>query len=194
MIGRTEGRISDCDKEGQRHRAQKFMAATVMPATARPLSVRSPPRHQSTVPAGTGQEQALNIFPPAVPESLIVRIGRSLTATDAGRKMKIGEEGWPVQFVRRKDVWLLIDENAPEQACVIATLRDEIELLALREFCQFYLQGRVPEHFPIRHGSADYTVTPLGAPGEKLALVIRGDGYSSSVATEFRMAGQSDDT
>jgi hypothetical protein len=94
-----------------------------------------------------------------------------------------------VQFVQRKDVWLLIDETAPEDACVIATLRDEVELLALREFCLFYLRGRVPEHFPIRHGVADYTVTPLGAPGEKLSLIICGEGYASTVATEFAMPG-----
>lgn len=99
-----------------------------------------------------------------------------------------------MQFVQRDGVWLLIDETAPADACVIATLRSEVEVLALREFCQCFLQAPdgVPEHFSIRHRGADYTVTPLGAPGEKLALVIRGDGYSSTVATEFAMPDPGD--
>ncbi len=97
-----------------------------------------------------------------------------------------------MKFVQREGDWQLIDENAPADACVIATLRSEVEVVALGEFCKFYLQSpdRVPEHFTVRHKGAEYTVTPLGAPGEKLALVIRGEGYSSTVATQFAMSGR----
>jgi hypothetical protein len=94
-----------------------------------------------------------------------------------------------MRLVQRGDVWLLIDEAAPESACVIAVMRDEVEVLALHEFCRAYLQrpGGVPERFTVRCGDAEYTVTPLGTPGEKLSLVIRGEGYSSTLGTEFRM-------
>lgn len=119
--------------------------------------------------------------------ALTVPDGRSLTARQAGRRMdNLGRS--LMKFVQGDSVWQLIDEAAPAGANVIATLRSEVEVLALGEFCQFYLRGSVPEHFPVRHNGNDYTVTPLGAPGEKLALVIRGDALSSTVATEFRMA------
>src|SRR4051812_18936959 len=97
-----------------------------------------------------------------------------------------------MKFVGKQGIWHLIDETAPEAACVIATLRNEVEVVALREFCRYSLQtpDRIPEHFLIRHRGADYTVTPLGAPGEKLTLIIRANGFSSTVATEFRMPGQ----
>ena len=95
-----------------------------------------------------------------------------------------------MKFVQRDGGWLLIDEKAPQEACVIATLRSEIEVLALREFCSLTLRAadRIPEHFAIRYREADYTVTPLGAPGEKLSLIIRGKEYTSTVETEFMMA------
>src|SRR5687767_7686341 len=98
-----------------------------------------------------------------------------------------------MKFVRGNGVWQLVDEHAPASACVIATLRNEVEVLALSYFCQLYLQAaeRVPEHFSVRHQGADYTVTPLGSPGEKLALVIRGEGFSSTVTTEFELAHRS---
>lgn len=90
-----------------------------------------------------------------------------------------------MQFVQRDGVWFLVDGT--DRA--IATLRNEIEVLALAEFCKITLMepGRIPEHFPISHKGAGYTVTPLGAPGEKLSLVISGEKYSSTVKTEFAM-------
>jgi hypothetical protein len=99
--------------------------------------------------------------------------------------------GAAMKFEQRGNDWLLIDENAPEGADVIAVLRSEVELVALSRFCQLYLQApdRVPEHFTVSHKGADFTVTPLGAPGEKLALVIRGDGFSSTIPTEFAVTG-----
>jgi len=59
----------------------------------------------------------------------------------------------------------------------------------LAELCKLTLSDpdRIPEHFPVSHKGSVYTVTPLGPPGEKLSLVIRGGEYSSTVATEFRM-------
>ncbi len=94
-----------------------------------------------------------------------------------------------MQFVQQDGVWLLVDGPDPNHRRVIATLRDEIEVLALSEFCKLTLSApdRIPEHFPVIHKGTAYTVTPLGSPGEKLALVIRGDGHSSTVATEFAM-------
>jgi hypothetical protein len=121
-------------------------------------------------------------------------------ADRAARTFIDGEWPWPenegvarrraaMKLVQRDSVWLLIDETAPEEACVIATLQGEVEVLALREFCRLYLRGddRIPEHFAIKYRGADYRVTPLGAVGEKLSLVICGNGYASTVATEFAM-------
>lgn len=94
-----------------------------------------------------------------------------------------------MRFVQRGSDWLLIDENAPVDACVIAVLRSKVEVVALNEFCKLTLTNpeHIPEHYPIRFEGADYTVTPLGAPGEKLTLVISGNGRSSAVVTEFAM-------
>lgn len=97
-----------------------------------------------------------------------------------------------MKFVQEQGVWHLIDETTPERAFVIATLRNELEVLALREFCQLTLRDHehTPEHFQIRYKETEYTVTPLGSPGEKLALSIVGNGFSSLVSTEFMMPGK----
>jgi hypothetical protein len=95
-----------------------------------------------------------------------------------------------MRFVQQEGVWLLV--GGPDDNRVIATLRNETEVLALAEFCKLTLTvlGRVPEHFSISHNGIIYTVTPLGAPGEKLSLVIAGASYSATVQTEFTMAAE----
>jgi hypothetical protein len=97
-----------------------------------------------------------------------------------------------MRFVQGEGVWHLVDEHAPADACIIATLRSEVEVLALSEFCRRYLHraDEVPEHFPVTYRGVTYLVTPLGAPGEKLELAIRGGGHSSTVKTEFAMPGE----
>ena len=46
----------------------------------------------------------------------------------------------------------------------MAMVRNEVEVLALREFYQLSLQAldHMPEHFPICYKGADYTVPPSG--------------------------------
>lgn len=92
-----------------------------------------------------------------------------------------------MEFVQQDGVWLLVDGPNPASRLVLATLRDEIEVIALAEFCKLTLAApdRIPEHFSVSHKGAGYTVTPLGSPGEKLSLVITGGGTSATIATEF---------
>jgi hypothetical protein len=95
-----------------------------------------------------------------------------------------------MRFVQREGVWDLVEDGDPAGVRVIATLKNEVEVLALHEFSQRFLVSprRVPEHFQISHKGTDYTVTPLGAAGEKLALVVAGSGFSSTIATAFTLA------
>ena len=92
-----------------------------------------------------------------------------------------------MQFVQENGVWLLVTNAETGKRRIIAELRSEIEVVALSEFCRLTLSAhdRIPEHFSVTYEGVDYTVTPLGAPGEKLDLVIRGRDHSSTVATEF---------
>ena len=89
-----------------------------------------------------------------------------------------------MRFEKEGDLWLLVS-GEPRQ--VIATIRSEVEVVALAEFCKLILSdpSKVPEHFLIRHNGTEYVVTPLGAPGEKLSLVVSGGENSSSIVTEF---------
>jgi hypothetical protein len=93
-----------------------------------------------------------------------------------------------MRLVQENDRWLLIDETSPGGR-VIATLRDRVEVVAFAEYAKLTLSAprKIPEHFRIRHDGAEYTVTPIGSPGERLSLVISGARYSATVATEFRM-------
>jgi hypothetical protein len=87
-----------------------------------------------------------------------------------------------MRFVKGEGAWHLVDDESR----VLATLRDEVEVLALREFCVFFVadDARVPERFQVEHGGRRYVVTPLGGPGEPLTLVIAGpEEWRSTVQT-----------
>lgn len=92
-----------------------------------------------------------------------------------------------MKFIRDQGVWHLIDENAPQHACVIATLRSEVEVMAMKEFCDLFLTepDKLPGAFSLRHGSSLFNVVPERRHG-KLVLHITGeDGTDSCLETEF---------
>jgi hypothetical protein len=94
-----------------------------------------------------------------------------------------------MRFIQeREGVWLLIDETAPSQACLIATVRGPVEALALKGLCEARLttRGRL-QPFDITFEGQSYRVTPFADRGGRLSLRIDGeDGSLSRVETEFR--------
>jgi hypothetical protein len=93
-----------------------------------------------------------------------------------------------VKFVRRQGVWHLIDEQAPPEACVIATLRSEVEVKALKKFCELWVSDptRALAGFEILHNGKRFEVSVAG--GEKLDLRLLGeDGSATTVETEFAL-------
>lgn len=94
-----------------------------------------------------------------------------------------------MQFVQRPGgVWLLIDETAPADANVIATVGGPVEALALKGLCEARLASDAPPGpFELRHGGHGYRVTPYADRGGRISLRIDGgDGSLSRVETEFR--------
>jgi hypothetical protein len=95
-----------------------------------------------------------------------------------------------MRFIQRQGVWHLIDENAPEEACVIATLRNEAEVLALKGFCERYLGGDGHQlgEFEVWHAGQRYRVRSFSGAGGKLVLEVEGeDGTRSRVDTQFSL-------
>jgi hypothetical protein len=93
-----------------------------------------------------------------------------------------------MRFIQRQGFWHLIDENAPEEACVIATLRNDVEILVLKRFCENYLGGSgLPTgEFDVQHDGRCYRVVPVRGTGGKLAFEIAGDdGSLARIDTEF---------
>lgn len=92
-----------------------------------------------------------------------------------------------MQLVQRGGMWLLIDETAPPNADVIATVRGPVEVLALRGPCE----ARLGSAFCMRPldftpDSRQYHVTPFADRGNRLPLRIDGsDGSRWRVETEF---------
>jgi hypothetical protein len=87
--------------------------------------------------------------------------------------------------------WQLVGETAPGNTVLLATLKSKVEIQALRQFCEYFLQDphQIPEHFLVESGGKRYTVTPLGGAGEKLTLLVAGEGGEAArVATEFVLA------
>ena len=76
-----------------------------------------------------------------------------------------------MRFVQRQGIWHLIDENAPQGANVIATMRNDVEILVLKRFCEEFLRGSGPPpgEFEVRHGGRCYRVAPLQGPGGRLS-------------------------
>lgn len=94
-----------------------------------------------------------------------------------------------MKFLKRGTGWQLIDENAPPNACVIATLRNEIEAAALKRFCELYLEATREgsgSPFSVDHCGHTYTVFPESGVGGKLRLRIVGPELAETfVDTEF---------
>lgn len=92
-----------------------------------------------------------------------------------------------MQFVQRDGVYLLIDETAPPDANVIATVRGPVEALALKGLCEARLDSDNDlQPFDVTFGDHRYHVTPYADRGNRLSLRIDGsDGSLSRVETEF---------
>src|SRR5258705_10998761 len=90
---------------------------------------------------------------------------------------KMVTEGNSMKFVAGQGVWHLVDEIARDCTRVIATLNDEVEILALRKFCDLYLNNsdNLPSQFEIQHQGKPYKVYFLANPGQKLTLHVVGD-------------------
>jgi hypothetical protein len=94
-----------------------------------------------------------------------------------------------MQFIQESEgVWLLIDETAPSDACLIATVRGPVEVLALKGLCEARLAAAgPPQPFVITLEGRGYRVTPYADREGRLSLRIDGkDGSLSRVETEFR--------
>ena len=90
-----------------------------------------------------------------------------------------------MRFVPEAGVWHLVEDDHAG-VLVLATLRTEIELLALKTFCTHFAADplKVPEHFTVGQSGRQYRVTPLGADGEPLRIVIRADdGQVTTIET-----------
>src|SRR5947209_1480406 len=86
--------------------------------------------------------------------------------------------------------WHLIDEAAPPDACLIASVKSPVEILALKGLCEVMLDPtRTMRDFEVTHDSITYSVKPYADRGGRLSLRIDGsDGSLSRVETEFRAA------
>lgn len=94
-----------------------------------------------------------------------------------------------MQFKQQADdVWLLIDETAPPDANVIATVRGSVEILALKGLCEAKLRGdNLNRPYGFELASLRYEVTPYSDRGGRLSLRILGpDGFRGRVETEFK--------
>jgi hypothetical protein len=93
-----------------------------------------------------------------------------------------------MRFVEHEGCWRLVDDSAPGQSRVLATLRSEVEVLAMAAFCEHYLAdpNNLPSRFEVRHGARTHVVFFLGGRGGRLTLHVEGeDGTVTDVATEF---------
>jgi hypothetical protein len=91
-----------------------------------------------------------------------------------------------MRFVQSGEGWQLVDD----QSRVLATLRSEVEVLALKQFCVHFVanSATVPEHFVVVLRGQRHVVTPLGGPGENLTLLITGpEGLRVTVETGLRL-------
>ena len=96
-----------------------------------------------------------------------------------------------MQFIQRDGAWVLIDETAPPNANVIATVNGPVEVLALRGLCEARVGATGPIlPFGVTFGGRSYRVTPFADRGGRLSLRLDGDdGSISRVETEFSWPG-----
>ena len=95
-----------------------------------------------------------------------------------------------MRFERIETGWCLV-EIGRHPPLVVARLENEVELLAIRTFCERYLASpdASPGKFTITSGERAYEVYYLGERGEKITLhLVAADGTRSSIETEFEMA------
>lgn len=92
-----------------------------------------------------------------------------------------------MKFVRGQGAWHLIDEEAPRDACVIATLRNEVEILAMKLLCEHFLAepARLPDPFSVQHDGSFFNVVPATRNGKLILHITGEDGTDSCVETEF---------
>jgi len=94
-----------------------------------------------------------------------------------------------MKFVQETDdIWHLVDENAPASSCVIATLKGPIEIIAIKRFCEVFLQmpHLLLDAIRFSHEGHSYSVRPFSDRGNKLSLRIeRDDGALWRIETEF---------
>lgn len=98
-----------------------------------------------------------------------------------------------MRFMKGEDVWYLIDEQACADANVIAVLRDEVEILALREFTERFLTGarHAGDAWTFKQGAISYEVVPFSDRGGRLSLRIQGDdGSLRRIESEFAFPGE----
>jgi hypothetical protein len=93
-----------------------------------------------------------------------------------------------MKFTEGEGVWYLIDEAAPSDACVIAVLKDDVELLALKRLCEDMLEvgASAGGSFAFLHDGKRYEVTRYADRGNRLSLKIVGDdGSLRRIESEF---------
>jgi hypothetical protein len=83
-------------------------------------------------------------------------------------------------------VWHLIDETAPPEANLIATVRGPVEAMALKELCIARLAGTIPDAFEYALAGRTYRATCNRDSLGKISLSIVGDdGARYRVETEL---------
>lgn len=93
-----------------------------------------------------------------------------------------------MKFVTGQGVWHLIDDSSSSSPLVIATLKSEVEVLALGKFCELFLAApeNLPSQFEVRYEGKSYTAYFLGEKGEKLTLHLTSEGQSvTTISTEL---------
>lgn len=76
-----------------------------------------------------------------------------------------------------EDCWQLVSDEADGKSIVLATLRNEWEVVAVIRLCEETLkEGCPPSRFEFGHGGERWTVYCLGEEGERLVLHVTRDG------------------
>ncbi len=118
------------------------------------------------------------------------RLGRE--ADPRIEKQTIGDGA--MKFEERDGVWVLIDEAAPPDSCVcvIAVLKDEVEILARKQLCEQFLSnaGQSFQAFSIEYKGKKHKVALFPDRGNRLSMQIQGeDGSLRRVETQISFPG-----
>jgi hypothetical protein len=88
--------------------------------------------------------------------------------------------------------WRLVEETSSDVR-VIATLKNEVEVLALKRLCEEYATnaGRAPSSFGFSHAGMDYKTYCFCDAGDKLVLHVTAAGCPTfTIQTEFVISKQ----